>query len=446
MKAYLKKKRNFVRPVDHIRITPWKDEWEWQSVSHGITQALALIENGRVVTPPKNFDCAQLEQALGKCHIWKSRGIKLPHAIDCTYKLSSLLYQDYCSFRKSLEIQPITLQLAYATAVIRSVNGLADQLQQNRALAAPVSYLCQQLGLPGWIVDLRHESAHNELPSLPRLRLAAHTLLIFFHERYWLVVEGHREERRLHAKLLLKKYTTAALEELENKILPLVIVEEENPEEEQGKETIKLEKQTFEDEDKSWLDENFYAALCQPAKKKKKMEKKEQAENPEQKLGKLSTLEIADSFVTTIQQDMAYHVSIDYLVWNHDEDVLTTRKPQLYQTLFQRICQVWPGYASTFVTHCVEYYLLYPSRDEKVAEWVEAIILFNTTKIQTLPLRGLLKRLNKDGNESSHLVNVLKKAYQETQGQVITKIAETDWCLVEDWEACAIGSLPGHAI
>ena len=40
-------------------------------------------------------------------------------------------------------------------------------------------------GMPRVLVDVRHEAAHNELPSLPLLRLAAEQALAWLTEYYW---------------------------------------------------------------------------------------------------------------------------------------------------------------------------------------------------------------------------------------------------------------------
>lgn len=40
-------------------------------------------------------------------------------------------------------------------------------------------------GLPRVLVDVRHEAAHNELPSLPLLRLAAVQALAWLRDYYW---------------------------------------------------------------------------------------------------------------------------------------------------------------------------------------------------------------------------------------------------------------------
>jgi hypothetical protein len=78
-------------------------------------------------------------------------------------------------------------------AVSRTVNGLTDTLQQSRAYASSVMHLGQLLGIPGWIVDVRHRATHNAMPSLPVLRSAAVTLLRYLDQVYWTPVRSNRQ-------------------------------------------------------------------------------------------------------------------------------------------------------------------------------------------------------------------------------------------------------------
>lgn len=56
-------------------------------------------------------------------------------------------------------------------SLVRFINGITDQGQKGRA-AIPVATLAEAAGLPRLLVDIRHEAVHNELPSLPLLRMA----------------------------------------------------------------------------------------------------------------------------------------------------------------------------------------------------------------------------------------------------------------------------------
>ena len=66
----------------------------------------------------------------------------------------------------------MSLRQSYATAIIRMVNGLVDPLQIG-AYARSIASIATQLGLPLWLVELRHAASHEDLPSLELLRDAA---------------------------------------------------------------------------------------------------------------------------------------------------------------------------------------------------------------------------------------------------------------------------------
>jgi ribosomal biogenesis protein LAS1 len=66
----------------------------------------------------------------------------------------------------------MSLRQSYATAIIRMVNGLVDPLQIG-AYARSIASIAIQLGLPLWLVELRHAATHEDLPSLELLRDAA---------------------------------------------------------------------------------------------------------------------------------------------------------------------------------------------------------------------------------------------------------------------------------
>ena len=66
----------------------------------------------------------------------------------------------------------LLLRQSYATAILRLVNGLVDPLQVG-TYARPIAAIAQQLGIPLWLVELRHAATHEDLPSLGLLREAA---------------------------------------------------------------------------------------------------------------------------------------------------------------------------------------------------------------------------------------------------------------------------------
>jgi Las1-like. len=169
----------------------------------------------------------ELQYAIQRVFLWKNRAEngRLPHSVEITCSLAQILLQDamlHGVFNRQSSISSgdafqlyhqHTIKLSYATVIIRGVNGIADSLQKNRAkFGGSVSSLCSQIGLPLWIVDLRHDSAHNELPSLVSLRLAAQTLLGFFLQHYWTVVEDFKRNWRVQAESLLKECKSSCKE------------------------------------------------------------------------------------------------------------------------------------------------------------------------------------------------------------------------------------------
>ena len=66
----------------------------------------------------------------------------------------------------------LSIRQGYATALIRLVNGLVDPLQQG-VYARSIAGIAAQIGLPQWLVELRHAATHEDLPSLEVLREAA---------------------------------------------------------------------------------------------------------------------------------------------------------------------------------------------------------------------------------------------------------------------------------
>ncbi|KAG9085713.1 rRNA-processing protein las1 [Ceratobasidium sp. UAMH 11750] len=103
----------------------------------------------------------------------------LPHALESVLSfLNAMLLE-------SSNVPSAALRQVYALALIRFVNGLVDPLQQG-VFARPIYSLAAQIGLPAWIVELRHRSTHEDLPSLEVLREATHESMTWLLNRYFL--------------------------------------------------------------------------------------------------------------------------------------------------------------------------------------------------------------------------------------------------------------------
>jgi ribosomal biogenesis protein LAS1 len=179
-----------------VRQVPWRDEWELQAVGKALLSVL-YPQKSQDHSNPQEQDIHEVHhssqvmsimEAFEMISVWKSRLNStegLPHAIESTEALALMYWRDLqreslsSSASAVMTISIMELRLGYASAIVRCINGFADSLQQQRAMAASVSNLCGILGIPSWLVDIRHEAAHNALPSLEVLKLAASTLLEF---------------------------------------------------------------------------------------------------------------------------------------------------------------------------------------------------------------------------------------------------------------------------
>jgi ribosomal biogenesis protein LAS1 len=104
---------------------------------------------------------------LHQISAWKAT-TALPHALESTLALLVVIVQD--SQKKTFS--GIFFRQSYATAILRLVNGLVDPLQVG-TYARSITSIAQQLGIPAWLVELRHAATHEDLPSLDLLREAA---------------------------------------------------------------------------------------------------------------------------------------------------------------------------------------------------------------------------------------------------------------------------------
>ncbi|KAJ7042614.1 Las1-domain-containing protein [Mycena alexandri] len=126
-------------------------------------------------------DLESKTKAINRLSAWRAI-TPLPHALESTLALLSALVQD------ASVVQPssyLSLRHSYAAALIRLVNGLVDPLQLG-AYARSIASIANQLGLPPWLVELRHAATHEDLPSLELLRQAARESMTWLLHNYFL--------------------------------------------------------------------------------------------------------------------------------------------------------------------------------------------------------------------------------------------------------------------
>lgn len=182
----------------HATTTPWRTATELHAVRTSL------------YTPSTPSDRAS---AISLISAWKTRG-NLPHAIESTAHLFSALQFHEAqgnfpspsttpasfSASKSASAAPpsatptappaasattiYALRATYTLALSRFVTGLAD-LGRRRENAYSMYEVARSIGLPAHFVELRHESAHEEMPGLRRLARAAEEALGWLWGVYW---------------------------------------------------------------------------------------------------------------------------------------------------------------------------------------------------------------------------------------------------------------------
>jgi ribosomal biogenesis protein LAS1 len=218
------KKRIFLKKS--AKQTPWYDIHELMSTGRDLLLALKLFPSphtsschssaindidgsmpSNVPTGLSDNEHSKLQAALRRVALWRGRsdrGGRLPHAIDVTAGLAGVLLMDAernlgaelakCDADNSATVTQMhnshvslyQLRNSYSTLLLRSVNGLADTYRhQKKSALLSVAHCCSLAGLPLWIVDIRHDASHNDLPSLGVCRIGALESLKFWKGRYW---------------------------------------------------------------------------------------------------------------------------------------------------------------------------------------------------------------------------------------------------------------------
>ena len=174
------------------RSVPWQDWTEWE-----------FVKSTLLLDPPSDLTRAGLEVA----NLWRIRG-RVPHSVESTAQLVEIKMLDASGSRGEME-----LRLQYSLVIIRAVNGLVDTSQQG-VFADSIFSIAQSIGLPGWIVELRHDATHNQLPTLSVLRSAANQLIYWYHENYWQMQSRHLESLTLACTPTVSAVTDLTLESM----------------------------------------------------------------------------------------------------------------------------------------------------------------------------------------------------------------------------------------
>ncbi|KAI9512323.1 Las1-domain-containing protein, partial [Russula earlei] len=124
------------------------------------------------------------DRAIERLSAWRFM-TPLPHALESLLSILVAIRQDDGNARAdAAPTSSLSLRQSYATALIRLVNGLVDPLQAG-TYARSILSIASQIGLPAWLVELRHAATHEDLPSLELLREGAKESLTWLLHNYF---------------------------------------------------------------------------------------------------------------------------------------------------------------------------------------------------------------------------------------------------------------------
>lgn len=154
---------------EYSHVVPWYDSEEWQQVYADISDPTSSKED-----------------ALKLLLVWKARSPSLPSGIESTLSLLQVFVEDANTSQIASNDQ--LLRLAYSSAIMRFVNHMLDS---ETVKGTSLYQAAKRLGVPDWIVELRHDTAHsNTLPPIALLREACSISLQWLQTNYW---DKHKE-------------------------------------------------------------------------------------------------------------------------------------------------------------------------------------------------------------------------------------------------------------
>ncbi|UZJ51297.1 hypothetical protein CBS101457_000617 [Exobasidium rhododendri] len=154
---------------------------------HSLSQLYSLLCPGEhCVNIDDDLYRHQRKQGLAIVHLWLNRSA-CPYAVESTGSLIHAQELDDQLLFLSPNISSGSewvVRSAYAMAILRFVNSVADTFQTSM-YAQSIFQISQRIGLPIWLVEIRHAATHEDLPSLAVLRDACIAALQWLQVHFW---------------------------------------------------------------------------------------------------------------------------------------------------------------------------------------------------------------------------------------------------------------------
>ncbi|KAK8762888.1 hypothetical protein V5799_034503 [Amblyomma americanum] len=163
------------RNRSRFTVVPWYNRHEWEKVYRNLFSSSAEDQSA----------------GLASVAVWRSRLYgRLPPAIEATAALVRAHLNDIVLQGDALAVRRFSadeLSSLFAVAIVRFVGDIVEPLRSAKNISAKEAAF--QLGIPDWVLDLRHASAHGSMcggsASLGLLRTAASLLLEWLRINHW---------------------------------------------------------------------------------------------------------------------------------------------------------------------------------------------------------------------------------------------------------------------
>ncbi|KAJ4145565.1 hypothetical protein LMH87_004413 [Akanthomyces muscarius] len=160
--------------------TPWRDRQELLLVRDQLYADRRLPKHDE---PDRDARRARQHLAVARISMWVQRG-SCPHMVESTALLFAAVLSDEIAATQSAGSSTYAVRAAYSAAFSRFVTGLLDG-HQDKLRKQSMYSIAKVIGLPATFVELRHQATHEQLPSLAKLRPAAHRALDWIWDYYW---------------------------------------------------------------------------------------------------------------------------------------------------------------------------------------------------------------------------------------------------------------------
>lgn len=124
-------------------------------------------------------------KALKIINYWTARQEKISWGVSCTKNFLAIKSEMAQDDSDAHDINFVFYQNALASAISNFVGLALEKLYKTHKTSSSMQFLADKIGIESWIVDLRHEISHGELPELPVLQEAGEFCFDWLRKNYW---------------------------------------------------------------------------------------------------------------------------------------------------------------------------------------------------------------------------------------------------------------------